>query len=213
MENKTKLVIFDYDGVLIDTFPLTCEIYDQYLQEFNLDHNLSHDDYRELFESDWRQNLAKLGIKSEEDIQKCVNIYQKIFSEDINKIKLFPGIKEVLLKLKQDNYKIAIVSNNLNAVMKPQLDRFGITNFFDDIVDASHSLKPDPAGIFKLLAQYNLKPGEAVLIGDMTADIEAAKNAKLKKAIAVSWGYHHPSQLKNADIIINSPEKILEVVD
>ena len=213
MNNSTKLVIFDYDGVLIDTFPLTCEIYDKYLDKFNIDKSLSPDDYRNLFESDWRRNLAKLGIRSEEDIQKCVVIYKKMLSEDLSKVRLFPGIKDALLKLKQNNYKIAIVSNNVNAVMKPQLDRFNITHFFDEIVDASYSLKPDPAGIFKLLTQYNLKPEEAVLIGDMIADIDAAKNAKLKKAIAVTWGYHLLEQLKDADIIIDSPEKILEVIN
>jgi hypothetical protein len=51
------------------------------------------------------------------------------------------------------------------------------------------------------------------MVDDMDGGITAAKNAKLKKAIGVSYGFQLPYRLKDADIIVDSPMKILEAIE
>ena len=51
---KTKLIIFDYDGVLLNTFTLVCHVYNHIFRHFKIEKNFSKKDFQNLFETDWR---------------------------------------------------------------------------------------------------------------------------------------------------------------
>lgn len=210
---KTKLIIFDYDGVLVDTFPLACSAYYAIFKEFNIKNNVSTEQFRDFFEVDWTKNLAVLGISKKKDIEKCELIFRGIVADPNRSVKIYPKIEPVLKELKNKGYKMAVLSNNYEDIIKTHLEKNKILHYFDRIVDAKYGLKPSPVGILKLLAEMKLKPEETVMIGDMDGDILTAKNAKLKKAIGVSWGFHNHKKLKDADVIINTPLEIIGEVE
>ncbi|MFH1439743.1 MAG: HAD family hydrolase [Candidatus Woesearchaeota archaeon] len=210
---KTKLVIFDYDGVLVDTLAITIRAYNHLLRDLNLSKQFTKDEFKDYCESDWISGLSKIGLHKKEEQQKCAEFYFRYLKDYGHEIQLCPGIKKMLEKLKQKGYSLAIASNNKFDEIKTRLLDKEIDNYFDYIIDDTHGLKPNPAGILALLAHLNIKPEHAVLVGDMDGDMLAAKNANLKKAIGVTWGYHHPEKLNCADIIIDSPEELIDVVD
>lgn len=210
---KTRLVIFDYDGVLLDTFLLTCHVYNYIFRHFKIEKNFTKSQFQDLFETDWKICLEKLGITKEKDIKKCEIFFQEITRDFEDDVRLYPDIKFVLEELKARGYKIAVVSNNTADQIIRTFEKNKVLPHFDMIVDINYGIKPDPKGIFKILKELNIKPEEAVMIGDMDGDILTAKNAKLKKAIAVTYGYHHKEKLKDADVIIDSPIEILEVLE
>ncbi len=213
MNPPTKLIIFDYDGVLVDTFPITCLAYKEIFKEFKINKRYEPEEFRYLFEADWKKFVATLGIKSKQDIQKVEEIFRKVSLENKDSIKLFPLIKQLIISLKEKGHSLVIVSNNYEHVIRTQLDKEGVSKYFDHILDVAHGLKPDPAGILVALNKLNIRPEHAIMVGDMDADIEAAKKAKLKKVIAVDWGYHHVHKLKDADVIVHSPGQLIDEIN
>lgn len=210
---KTKLIIFDYDGVLVDTFPLACSAYHAIFKEFNIKTNVSTEQFRDFFEVDWTKNLAVLGISDKKDIEKCELIFRSIVADSNKNVKIYSNIEPVLKELKNKGYKLAVLSNNYEDIIKTHLRKNKILHYFDKIADVTYGLKPDTKGILRLLEELELKPEETVMIGDMDGDILTAKNAKLKKAIGVSWGFHNHKKLKDADVIINTPLEIINEVE
>src|SRR3989338_4080209 len=210
---KTKLIIFDYDGVLVDTFHLACSAYYAIFKEFNIKTNFSTEQFKDFFEVNWIKNLAVLGISEKKDIEKCEFIFRSIVADPNRKVKIYSNIEPILKQLKNKGYKLAVLSNNYEDIIKKHLQKNKVLHYFDKIADVKYGLKPDTKGILKLLDEFKLKPDEAVMIGDMDGDIIMAKNAKLKKAIGVSWGFHNHKKLKDADVIVNTPLEIINEVE
>ncbi len=208
----TKLIIFDFDGVIEDSFNVTCEVYKKYHEIFNIKLKKDDPDYfREIFESDWKITLRRVGIK-EEDIPKCVDIYMDHVTKNNDRIVMYPKIKEVIKELSK-KYKLAIATNNHNEIVLPKLKKYGLERYFDLVLDTKDGYKPEITQIKKCFKHFNVKPGETIIIGDMDGDIVVGKRAGLKQSIAVTYGYHSKHKLELADVIVNKPEHLLDVID
>lgn len=214
---KTKLIIFDFDGVIIDSLPLTKHIYQRYADEFDvqwLSEKLSNPSgIKDFFELDWKKNLSKLEIHSEEKISQCINIFKELSHEFSHLSTIQEGMIDVLDELKK-KYTLAIVSNNFKAIILNSLKRFGLLDEFSIIVGAEDgNMKPAPDLILRCCDIAGFKPKESVFIGDMEGDIIAGKSAKVKKVIGVTYGYHTKKRLSDADVLVDSPGEILGVVE
>ncbi len=209
---KTKLIMFDYDGVLIDSTHLPLQYYTLLAEKIGTRRFSTWDECREILEANVLLSLKKLGVTTPEKLKIALDLYNK--SDHLWKnLKLFPKIKEVLGELKQRGYMLAIVSNNNEETIRHDLEQNNAVHYFDCIIDKKFGYKPETDQIVHCLKVTNTLPEEAVLIDDMDGGIIAAKNAKLKKAIAVSYGFHPMKRLQMADTIIHSPEEILQVIE
>lgn len=209
-----KAVIFDLDGVILDTFVVMPEIYKVIKKELDLDTRDQVFESGDFFRVDWREHLKQLGITATQTIKKVVEIYQREYARLEHNIKPFQGIKEVLKELSKQ-YKLAIVSNNPLEKMEYLLKKFELREYFECIIGVvQEAMKPDPTQIIICLDCLKIKPKEAVYIGDMDGDVLAARNAQLKKVIVVTYGYHSKDKLMKVrpDVIISKPEEILEAV-
>ncbi len=207
-----KLVIFDYDGVVMDTFAAIKRIYSDTSSAFNL--NLPDNDafYKDLLELDWRITLAKLKIISKKDIAKQEKIYIDGLKKYDDIIRPYLDIKDALEKLSK-KYTIAIVSNAYKEEIEYRLKKHNLRDFFKAVfTPADGELKPHPDLLKKCMKQFNTMPSETAFIGDMDGDIACGKSAKISKIIAVTYGFHLKHRLKDADIIIDSPKELLTVL-
>lgn len=209
---KTKLIMFDYDGTIVDTFTLTCHIYNEIFRLFKIEKSLTKRQYQDLFETDWRECVKKLGITKEVDINRCAQIYFNISQDFMTEIRLYPKVRTMLSELSKQ-YKLAIVSNGKKEHIIDRLQFLDIAKYFDYVAGFESGQKPAADPLLRCVEYFNVLPEEALYIGDMDGDIQAAKNAKLKKAIAVSYGYHHCDRLKNADVVVNHPLEILKIIE
>ncbi len=209
---KTKLVMFDYDGVLADSVHLPKLFYDELAKLIGSKRFETIDECREYMEVDFQITLKRLGIVNPEHVKVAEQLFRSIDGYWKN-LELFPAVKEMLAELKNKGYIVAIVSNNKEESIVYDLKRHGIMQYFDYVIDKKYGYKPAVDQILHCLKITGVKPEEAVMIDDMDAGIIAAKNAKLKKAIGVSYGYQLPHRLHMADVIVDAPEKILEVVE
>lgn len=182
MESKLGLlrgIIFDLDGVLIDSFSAWHKLLNYALKNYGKK-TLS----KKEFEKFWGQGMEKdieilLPEITLNDLQK---FYEENFIKFSNYIKIFPETKFVLKKIKEKNILISIASNSAPKIIDCSLKIAKIDKFIDYYVGATDSIKgkPEPDILLKILAHLKLKNEEVVFVGDSQFDIEAGKKAKIK---------------------------------
>jgi len=212
---NVKTIIFDFDGVIADTLPFTfkkiieiakiLEITN--LNEKQIIEEIRIKSYQELItlggmKLSWFKLPFMMGI---------VRRMQEELYQEIEKIKLFPGMKKLLHDLKKQGINLMILSSNLEKNVRKFL-QLNQVDIFDYIDCGSHILGKAVA-MESFLKKNNLKKEEAIYVGDEIRDIEACKKIKIK-IIGVSWGLNKASVLKkyDADFIANKPKDILKLI-
>ncbi len=208
-----KAVIFDYDGVLVDSLKPLFLCWKKITHD--LDANVKITDieqYKKLFMNNVVAMLESVGL-SEKDLDFSKDAYFE--SLEKNPVLIFDGIKELLSSLAK-KYRLAIVSGSNEKVIKDKLSEFGILDFFELIVVAVDQTrnKPDPFYVKLAIEKLSIKPEEVIYIGDTIEDIIAARRAGIKNIIGVSYGIGTCESIsaENPTIIVDSPEKILDAI-
>jgi len=124
----------------------------------------------------------------------------------------YPGVEKVLRALQ--GYKKAIVSNKTEALSIKVLEALDLMRYFDCVMggDTLPEKKPSPIPIFDLLRRFNMRPDEALLVGDSIYDIDAGRAAGVK-TVAALYGYGGPGFWKRADYRIESIEGLIGILD
>lgn len=210
---KIKFVIFDFDGTIADTMPFNFGRLLELLrkEKINLPEKeiikkIKSNSYLELmkeFKLSWLRIPFMLQI---------VKQTQRDLYSQIDKIKIFPGIKSLLKDLKDKNYQIGILSSNMQRNVNKFI-KINKLNFFDIIYCESNILGKDQT-FRKMMKKYNLKTEEIIYVGDEIRDVEACKKVGIK-IIGVSWGLHTIEALKKIDVdyIAKKPQKILQIIN
>jgi phosphoglycolate phosphatase len=189
-----RLVMFDFDGTLADTFPLFRVLCAEITEKFGLRRIAPHE-VDTLRGMDTAGILASLGV-SRWQLPSIMQHARVRMSEQRHEISMFSGMDEVLRLLAANGTALAVVSSNsettVRAVLGPAL------------CEHVHSFSCG-VGLFgkankvrRVLRAARVQPTTAALVGDESRDIEAARRAGVA-AIAVTWGYATESALSGAD--------------
>jgi len=207
-----QAIIFDFDGVIIDSEPIRYETYRQlFRDEYSIGLPEKMDD--ELLGRSQRETLnhflIKYGLKGdvEELISKRKKALDKKFSKKEN-IKIMPGLLKLLGVLKKVGFKIAIASSSNKEYIEYILNATKLSGFFEVIVagDMVSKGKPNPE-IFILTAEkLNKNRENCIVIEDSVNGIIAAKAAGMK-VIAITSSFNK-EQLIKADVIIDRLDEI-----
>lgn len=126
--------------------------------------------------------------------------------------KPFDGIKDALNFLKNDGYKIFLISNKYDDATKDLAKTF-FDGVFDGVYGSMDNMPAKPhSDIFKLACEENNLAEEGIIyVGDSEVDCEFAKNCAMK-LVAVDWGFRTHAQLTEAgaDIIVHSPQELCQ---
>ncbi|MGA2107796.1 MAG: HAD-IA family hydrolase [Syntrophorhabdales bacterium] len=124
----------------------------------------------------------------------------------------YPGVEKVLKALSR--YKKAIVSNKTEALSMKVLEALDLLKYFDCVLggDTLTEKKPSPAPILDVLSRLDMRPEEALIIGDSIYDIEAGRAAGVK-TVAALCGYGDPGFWKEADYRVESIEGLIGILD
>jgi HAD superfamily hydrolase (TIGR01509 family) len=175
---KISTVLFDFDGVIADTEPQ----YDVYIEELGRKQNLGIDDF-----------AAKVKGTTTPDILK--NYFSHLSQEERSKLEremddfeqqmdfpLVDGVMDFIKYLKDNGYKIGLVTSSQELKMKRALKLLGLTNTFDTIVTAARITHGKPNPMCYLLAAEDLrsKPEECIVFEDSFHGIRAGKDAGMK---------------------------------
>jgi len=204
---KHSLIIFDFDGTIVDSSGLMLDVYKKIAAEKNIPFPES-DEISELRKLSTRELMKMFKIRFWQ-IPRFIKNARELYSKNINQIVEISEMTNLIRKIK-DEAKISIVSTNSAATIKNYLESINL-NIFDDIIEAS--LFDKSRSIKKLMKKYNVQIDQTVYIGDETRDIEASKKAGVK-CISVLWGLNHKDALGKLDPykIASRPAELLELL-
>jgi HAD superfamily hydrolase (TIGR01509 family) len=209
-----KLVMFDWDGTIVDGLGLNYRIYSEITKRLGKRMPRSKEDLAKLTDGTWEELYYNLGIRTKEEMERAKDIYIEMSGKLNNEVRIFPGMRDVLSSLKERGIKTAVISNGERVIIELHLKKMDIRQYIDHIIahEDSERIKPDPDQIHLCLERLGVKPEEAVFVGDMVNDIKAARNANLSKVIAVTYGWHTREQLEKLkpDLMVDSAKEILE---
>ena len=206
---KYKAVLFDMDGVIIDSMPYHFISWFETLKEYNI--TISPFDIYEkegekcevCVKRFFKRDKIKCDAKIIAEVLKLRDkLYKKYF-----KVHLFANIEQLLIKLKNKGFLLAIVTGSTRQKVVSMLPK-KILSKFNVIVSADmiKKGKPYPDSYLTAAKKLRVKPKECIVVENAPYGIKAAKSAKMF-CIAVTTSL--PKQyLKKADIIC---KKISEV--
>lgn len=206
-------VIFDVDGVLVDSYRAHFQSWEELVAEFGLTYS-EHDfavgfgrTSREILAEFWGDRIPDLTPERIRQLdEKKEHIYRRIIAADF---PAMDGARELIAALHAAGIPIAIGSSGPSVNVELVVDRLGIASILGGRVTGSDVTrgKPDPQ-IFLMAAQrLGLPASKCVVVEDARAGIRAAHAAGMKCFALVSTG-HTPEELSEADVVVRSLREI-----
>lgn len=122
---------------------------------------------------------------------------------------MFPGILAMVQQLRSAGLKLCILSADVLPNIQGFAQQYGLDEYFDFYQGAEADLsKPNPLLLAKACAGLGVAPENTLMIGDSLADIELGRRGNAAGSIGVSWGWHSPFNIPNADIMLRSIDAI-----
>ncbi|MBE9032717.1 HAD family hydrolase [filamentous cyanobacterium LEGE 11480] len=122
---------------------------------------------------------------------------------------IFPGVLPMVQRLHQTGLKLCILSADVLPNIAGFAQHYQLDSYFDFYQGAEPGLsKPNPQLLDMACAGLGVKPEQTLMIGDSRADIELGRRGKAAGVIGVSWGWHSPFNIPNADIMLRSIDEI-----
>lgn len=204
-----KLLLFDFDGVIVDSLPVYERAVKTSLDQMGVPIVQTREDFFDLFEDNFYEGIVKKGVDLKEFIQVSRNILGDIHYEELEPNRfLFP----VLEALNRDHF-LVIISSNSSGIIRKALSKYGVEGYFQEILgsDASYS-KEEKIRLAMYL--FGIAQKQIYYIGDTAGDIREARNAGVH-AVAVTWGWHSRERITAVapDFIADRPEDLLSYLE
>ncbi len=203
-----KAVIFDMDGVIIDSEPLHYRVDNMIFDKLGI--TLSYEERKSFVGIDnmrmWRWIKKKCNLhETVDDLIKLSDLMRNSFFRDIDTLKPVAGTVELIRELKQQGIKTALASSSSGELIEIILGRLGIINDFDALISGNSVKKgkPDPDIFLMTLDKMGEEREKCVVIEDSENGINAAKSAGIF-CIAYRNPNSREQNLEKADIIIDS---------
>tara|TARA_B100001057_G_scaffold310659_1_gene310746 strand:- start:3548 stop:4186 length:639 start_codon:yes stop_codon:yes gene_type:complete len=201
---KKKLIIFDLDGVLIDSKNNMRFAWNSVKKKHNL--NKSFYEYFNQIGKPFQDILETLGIEKKRKIIE--DDFSKESINNFHKIKLYKNVKKILRLLnKKKEISTAIVTSKNKNRTKKIIELFDLKVDFIQCPERNLKGKPHPDQILKVIKKFKINKKNCFYIGDTIFDKQSAERSKIKFIFA-KYGYK--IGIKNYHLNIR---KITELVD
>ena len=211
---KVKMVIFDFDGVIMDTEWAHAKAKEIICSDRKL--ALKEDLHLSVGHSNvefWKRVIAENRVNESPErlAEEQYRLTLKILEE--RQQKESPGLRELLRQLKEKEKLITICSGSDRGFIVQILDRMGLTGYFDCIMGGEkiENLKPAPDIFMKMLDKMQISAKEAVVIEDSASRCRAAKEADIACLGYLNCG-NNSQVLENADVSINQLQEVLDFI-
>ncbi len=202
------LLIFDFDGTLIDSVPDLADATNTMLEQLGKPtHSLTT--IKEWVGNGSRVLIERALVGKTEVLEGELTTEQADHAEQLffdayknitnSKTVAYPDVDTGLRQLKQAGFTLALVTNKPIRFVPKILANFGWTALFSEVLggDSLPVKKPDPAPLLEVCKTLNFKPVQAYMIGDSINDIAAGKNANID-TLALSYGYNYGKDIRDS---------------
>ncbi len=196
-----RFVLFDFDGVIADSFSATWGTARTYCSR------RSEDDYRALFEGNIYDAQLDLDTGDHSACRHDLDWWAEFIDRFEREAKIFPGIVSAVKEIAHA-HSLVIVSSSIESPMQGFLAKHEIESYFEAIMDHTvHKNKTEK--IRMVFKKYGIDAKRCVFVTDTLGDVREASAAEIG-CIAVSWGFHtHETLAKGSPFrIVDRPEEL-----
>ncbi|WP_375170323.1 HAD family hydrolase [Marinobacter sp.] len=188
---KVKVVIFDWDGTLVDSVEHIAESLHQAATELGFPAR-EREAYRDIIGLGMVEALEKLypGI-SRDEMNRIREGYGRYFFKKVTTSQnVFAGMADVVADIRGSGRGCSVATGKSRRGLDLALVSSGLGEHFDitRCADETRS-KPDPTMLEEIVRFYGIDPSEAVMIGDTRYDLDMAQRLGMP-SIGVEWGVH-----------------------
>ncbi len=178
-EPPAEAFFWDYDGTLLDTYPVMTDAFVRACGEQG--HVISPEDALSLLKRSLREAVAAASAEAGTDAERLYRDFRRIEAlTPAEALPLIPGVRETLTALHAAGRRHFLVTHRDRAALRA-LEAHGLLGLFTGWVTEEDGFprKPDPASVLHLVRVHGVSPDRAVMIGDRPLDVEAGRRAGL----------------------------------
>lgn len=200
-----KAVIFDMDGVIINSEPLHHKVEREIVEE--LGGKLSDEEVASFVGTTdynmWSKIKKKFNFKL--SVEELIEMKKERFMKEIDEIQLVPNFIDFMLSLYKKGYLMAIASSNNRKIVDTIVNKFQLYKYMKFIISGEEvkRSKPDPEIFLTAAKKMNVTPSDCIVIEDATNGVKAAKAAGMK-CIGLKNTDTGKQDLSEADLIIEN---------
>jgi len=214
---KYDTVIFDLDGTLLDTLDDLMVAVNYVMRKYGFPEH-SKEAVR-TFVGNGVVHLIDCAVpdgKNNPDFESCLADYRTYYeSHTMQHTKPYDGVMELIAKLREDGYKLAVVSNKQDAATKSLCaECFPLIPFaMGEMESRGIRRKPHPDMVLETIKELGSAKERCCYIGDSEVDILTAKNTGID-CISVTWGFRTEAELREngARVLADNVEEVLALL-
>lgn len=215
MIKKIKAVLFDMDGLMIDSEPLHLQAFNRVLEKYgkHLTEEENKERYIGLSDEDEALDMVdrfRLPISAEEVVRQKQIIFMQLLK---SQIVAQAGLINLLKNLKQNGYKTAIASSSGLDEIKTVISGLGIDSYIDAYCSAEEVKNGKPAPDVYLLAakKVGVDPSECLVLEDAPKGVQAGKAAGMT-VFAIPSQYTKGEDFSQANKVLNSLSEVFTLL-
>lgn len=201
-------VIFDFDGVLVDSFAVVCQMVKEAFAEIGM--NIDDNTYRSFYFQNVKEGEKEFVADGKKflDLQRLIR--QK-FPHAYKRVPLFPFTEKLIRKLGV-LAKLGIVSSTPAELIEKKLAEKNLGQYFFEVITAGADLTKKEK-LMSLSEELGTHSDKTFFVSDTVGDIREGNNLGLITA-AVTWGFHDRSTLTKAapDFLVDNPEDLIKCI-
>ncbi len=181
---QTRGIVFDFDGTLVDSYPLIEAAFAHVMRTHNLE-----DPAREVFRRSRGLPLPEqMKLIAPHMWEDLVKTYRSVDAE-LGHAQVFRGIPTLVRKLHRAGAPMGVVSCKRRALVEAELEAAGLRTYFDVVIGFEDVTPPKPAPdpLNAAIARLGLRKINTVYVGDSMVDLETGRAARVRTVLA-AWG-------------------------
>ena len=209
MKGRFDLIIFDWDGTLVDSIDWIVCCLQKAARSQGCDIP-EEQAAKEIIGLSIQKAMEKLFPEIDEKTQEqlIASYSQEFFSKPITEDDLFSGVNEMLQKFKQAGYQLAVATGKSRSGLEKAMQGTGLSDFFHITRCADQTAsKPHPVMLEEIIKEMAVSKERVVMVGDSVHDMQMAINAGIS-SIAVSCGANSTEQLQHYNPLLNLQQTI-----
>ncbi len=205
--HEPTTVIFDLDGVLVDSYEVMREAFARAYAEVMGEGKPPFEEYRTYMGRYFPEIMEIMGLPPEMEEPFVRESYRLA-----HLVQLYPGISGLLHTLYRAGLRLAVATGKRGTRARSLLDGLGVLPMFEHVTGSDEVIRPKPAPdiVLHTLDVLGARPDEAMMIGDAVVDLASARAAGVT-AVAALWGVTDPSPVLDAgpDLVLHEPADLL----
>lgn len=202
----SKLIVFDVDGTLLDSWGG----YEKVVMQYSQDRGLPRPCFETIKKGYGNAHAHDFGwgVGRDEQWQHMLETFRiaerrEMSGDPHHTPGLFDGVEESLIHLKDLGHTLAIITSKAEAPLLHLLEHHNIGRLFsahrsiNDVTRRGEKEKPAPDMLKSVMRELGFAPGETAMVGDTTMDVRMGRSAEAH-AIGVTWGTHSKEHLAGA---------------